>query len=386
MPDLGNILQEGLGNITLKAMQAVAADTMQELAAEQTTSKLSFMNSTQEAVNPFAARQATRRKEFKSRMTKVQKAVEGGEQAKKLAPVAKLKQSAEEFAKRNPELKANALVQLREMLTNEDSVDDILKKLTDMYPDVTLADEVLDFLIEHTDLELHNKCLQAKERLRARYKREIDAGRNIMRAAREASDKGLGTPTSLRDMYRDITGNPRDSVTMFQQFAEKYSYKDLKKVLDFLLHSLGEDLKSKGPSIARGLLHRLLTETRSLQAVLGVYRFFRGRMKLMQALFTKQGIPFPQQLTFELIAKQFVTLCGDRYPTSDKVMQMAGRLGIEKWLIAKIIVFSQLRDAVREVASQQMYTSIQHRDDVFNAIIEALENLEDELEELEEQL
>jgi len=72
----------------------------------------------------------------------------------------------------------------------------------------------------------------------------------------------------------------------------------------------------------------------------------------------------------------------ERYPSGDKVLQSAGKLGIEKWILAKIIVFSQLRDAIREVALGQLYRNVQHRDDLYNAIIEALEALEEELDEL----
>jgi type III secretion protein W len=75
-------------------------------------------------------------------------------------------------------------------------------------------------------------------------------------------------------------------------------------------------------------------------------------------------------------------LVSDRYPSQDKVLQTANRLGIEKWILAKISVLSQLRDSIREVSINQIYRSIQHRDDLFNAIILALEQLEDELEEL----
>lgn len=186
-------------------------------------------------------------------------------------------------------------------------------------------------------------------------------------------------------MYRDITGNPRDSTTLFEELSSKYAFKDLKKIVDFMLHSLGADLKASGPSIARGLLHRLITETRNMQAILGVYRFFRGRMHLIETLFADQQMAVPKELSFETIAKQFMTLCAERYPTSDKVLQLAKRLGISSSLLAKIIVLSQMRDAVREVARDLIFKSLQHRDELYMAILEALEDLEEELEELSDE-
>ena len=50
----------------------------------------------------------------------------------------------------------------------------------------------------------------------------------------------------------------------------------------------------------------------------------------------------------------------------------------------KIVILSLKRDEVKEVSPTLVFRSIQHRDDLYYAIIEALEELEDELEELEE--
>ena len=105
----------------------------------------------------------------------------------------------------------------------------------------------------------------------------------------------------------------------------------------------------------------------------------------MEKLFAQEGLKLPQRLNFELMAKQFMTLTGERYPSPDKVLKLAEKLGIEKWIIAKIIVFSQMRDAIREVAMNQIYKSLQHRDELFQAIIEALEDLEEEWEDYEDE-
>jgi type III secretion protein W len=40
-----------------------------------------------------------------------------------------------------------------------------------------------------------------------------------------------------------------------------------------------------------------------------------------------------------------------------------------------------MRDAVREIALNQFYRSLQHRDEIFKAILECLEQLEEELDE-----
>lgn len=375
-------IQDDKGNVTLNAMQQVAQEEQQELSAEQLTSKQNFLSSQEEAINPFAAKFATKQKDIKTQKSRVQKMKETEGPDAKLLPVDQIKDFAEQFQRRNPELRANILALLREQIKPGDTKDEILRKLAEFYPDVTLADEALEFLLQTTDGELAETIKEAKGDFEKLHAREIAAGRNIGDVAREAAGKGLGTTTSMRDMYREITGNPRDSTTLFEELSTKYAFKDLKKVIDFLLHSLGADMKSKGPSIPRGLLHRLLTETRSLQAILGVYRFFRGRMRLVEKMFQENELEVPAELSFESMAKQFMSLAQERYPSSAKVFQTAIKLGIEKWITAKIIVFSQMRDAVREVAMNLIFKSLQHRDEMYLAVLEALEDLEDQLEEL----
>jgi type III secretion protein W len=373
-------------DITLKAMMEAGQETQDELRAERQDSLKAFVADQKDQVNPFASRLQTTQKSIKASKSRVQKMLQTGEKAARLLPLELIKDMAGQFQQRNSELRSNVLILLREYIKPDDTTEDILKKVLEFYPDVSLADEALEFLLETTDGELRNKVLEAKEQLNQERGREIVAGRNIGPVAREASENGLDTPSNLRDLYRDVTGNPRDSNTMFEELSQKYAFKELKKVIDFLLHSLGSDMKSQGPSIPRGMLHRLFTETRSLQAILGVYRFFRGRMHLMETLFQKDGIEMPTQLNFEQMAKAFMALAADRYPSSAKVKDTAVRLGVEKWIQAKIIALTQLRDAVKEVAMNQIYRSVQHRDELYMTIIEALEDLEDELEEWEEQM
>lgn len=385
---MGFSVQKNLGddvNVTLQAMQETQKDQAQELRAEQQTSALAFKNQMEEAVNPFAAMRKPD-KTIKSQKGRVQGMMKSGEKAEKLLPVGQLKNMADQFQKRNPELKADTLVLLRQSIKGDDSKEEILKKLMDFYPDVSLRDEALEYLLETSDGELARKLGELKQELNQEFGREIVAGRNIHIQAREAATQELGTPTTMRDMYRDITGNPRDAATLFDELAAKFGYKELKKVADFLLHSMGSDMNSKGPSIERAELQRLFSEVRNMQAILGVYRFFNSRMKLTHYLFEENHLESPPELTFETMAKAFMSLAAERYPSADKVQQKAGNLGLKNSNIAgKIITFSQFRDAIREVALGKVYKTVQHRDDLYLAILEALEDLEDELENLLEE-
>ncbi len=370
-------------NVTLQAMKDVAKDTAKEMYAERLSARKDIKASMLEQSNPFAKKVRKKRKTRKSQLKRVQKALKEGKKSERMELLKRMERRADDFQRRNPELKGKILTLLRGNIKPGDTAEEILKKVMDFYPDVSLADEAMEFLLETTEGELHQEVQETKEELNDNYGREIASGRNINDLARQT--EGLGTPTTLRDLYRDITGTPREATTLFEELSRRYPFKELKKVFRFLFHSLGHDMKAKGPSIPRGQLHRLMQETRTLQAILGVYRFFAGRTRLVNRMFSKEGLRVPQRLNFELMSKQFMALCSERYPSPDKVLKLAKGLGIDKWIIAQIIIFSQMRDAIRQVSKEQIFRSLQHRDELYNSIIEALEDLEDEWEELLEE-
>lgn len=301
----------------------------------------------------------------------------------KAAIVEKTEEVSEYYQRKNPELHARALRLLRDKISAKDTAEEILRKAIDSYPDLSLADEALDYLVETSSADLLSRIREAKERLNQQFGREVRAGRNIAEQARAFSSEGLGSPTALRDLYRDITGNPREATTLFSELSDTFSFDKLETAINFLLHSMGTDLKAKGPSIARAELHRLMTEARNLLAILWVYRFFKGRMDLIGSAFERLGKLLALRITFELLAKLFIELLKERYPSMDKVLQMAARLGLSAELAAQMIIFTQMRDAVRGVAPK-LFRSDQHRHDVLMSYIEALEELEDRLEEEEE--
>lgn len=365
-------------NITQAAMQEVAKDSAQELRAEQRTAQQSAQASNTQTA--FRAKVKKKSKALKTKAGRIAKMMK--EKVGRMLPPDEIKKQAKKRQDNNPELKEESLTELRKQIKPGDTKEEILKTVGRFYSDPSLADEALEFLMETTKegSPLNLEVQDAREDFLDTNEREITAGRNIAQDAREASEKGLGSPTSLRDMYRDITGNPRDSTTMFGELSGKYAFKELKKVVDFLLHSLGSDMKAKGPSIPRGELHRLMTETRSMQAILGVFRFFEGRMGLVEGLFSKYGLQMPKQLNFENMAKAMMDLAGERYPSQDRILSQSARLGVDKSIPAKIIAFSQFRDAIRELAMSQVFRSLQHRDELYLIIIESLEDLEEEFE------
>lgn len=335
------------------------------------------------AFNPLAMARRFETLETRTRKKGREEEAEKTEKEKDVAKITRIQEIAEEFHRKNEELNARMLLLLRSRLTEKETRESLHKKLLEAYTDISLADDALDFILETSDGDLNRVAREVKEEVNTLYGKEIRAGKNIAQQAREFSMQGLGTPTGLRDIYRDITRNPRDALTLFEQLTNAFTFEKMKVVIEFVLHSLGADLKSKGPSIAPGELHRLLTEARSMQAIMGVFRFFASRLKLIIAAFKKNGISLPPRISFETLAKIFMKYLQERYPASDKVLQLALQLGISEEM-AQIIIFTQMRDAIRQVAPK-LYRTQQHRQDVLMSFIEALEDLEEKMEEKEEE-
>lgn len=298
-------------------------------------------------------------------------------------PVEALTEISDSYERKNPELQSNALLILRSRITRQDTRDDVLRKVREFYPDPALADEALDFLIATADSSTRNAIQGAKDELNRIYEREIKAGQNMGAQAREFASQGLGTPTNLRDLYRDITGNPREATTLFNELTTNYTYDKMKSVIDFILHSMGSDLRSKGPSISRQELGRLMTEARSLQAILSVYRYFTTRIPLITTAFERQGLVLPARVTFETLAKLYVKFLQERYPSVDKALQLSQQLGISDEALAQLIIYTQFRDAIRQTAPK-LFKNDQHRQEMLMCFIETLEELDEELEEDEE--
>lgn len=345
--------------------------------AEQIASRASFRESVEEAFNPFAAdKRATQFRTLGERANEMV-AQQRKEAKGKVVTAEEAGQMAQQRQEAHPELDAEQLLQLRGFFLREKvDAEAALNHILGIYGDPTLADEALDFLIETTTGDVHETMVAAKGLLDTRLGREVRAGYNVDGEVQEYTGKGLGSQTELRDLYRDVTGNPRELGALFSELSNQYPFDQLRDVVEFLLGSLGSDLKAKGPSIARGELYRLVTDVRALQSILGVYLFFRGRVDLVKSRLDGH------ELDFEAMAQEFMALVEERYPTAMKVLRSADRFDLTE-ITDQIVLFEQFRDAIRQVAPR-IYRSLQHRYDLLMAIIECLEELEDQIEEEEE--
>jgi len=368
-----------------KAQQLTNQQSARNLLIAQAASAEGFQSWIDEgAFNPLIMARRFESLETRRRRTPKEEEAEKSDRSNQTLAVQRVEEISDQYNQKNPELQRRSLLLLRSRIARGDTKEEILSKVLEMYPDYSLADEALDFLLETTEGGLAEEVRLAREELNTKYGREIQAGKNIANEARAFSKQGLGSPTNLRNLYREVTGNPRDAHTLFEELTSQFDYEKMKSVIDFLLHSMGGDLKSKGPSIDRSELHRLLSEARKLQSILGIFRFFKSRMNLILSAFERQGMQLPMRLTFEMLAKQFMKALQERYPSADKILQLAAQLGLSEELLAQVIILTQMRDGVRQVAPK-LYKSDQHRQDLLNSFLDAIEELDERLEEEEEE-
>jgi type III secretion protein W len=322
-------------------------------------------------------------KELYELAKKKEKTLEAKEELRILAPE-EISEAAGRFEERNDELKSKTLLILRGQLKSSDSSDELLRKIKAIYPDASLADEAMDFLLETSPNQtIYGNLKNAKEAFSKEFATEIKAGKNIAEEAKSFSKQGLGSPTSLRDLYRELILVTKDPLERFAQLTGQFSYDKLNPVLQFLLHSLGSDLKAKGSSIAKGELKTLIDETKSLQGILGVFRFFQSRMSLIQQQFAMQGLELSPKVTFEVLSRLFIQLLAEKYITPDKILKIAQLLNIDRQIAAQIIIYNQMRDGTRQI-SPRYYRSQKHKEDFLQSFLDVLDTLEDEEDEEEE--
>ncbi|MCB1181013.1 MAG: type III secretion system gatekeeper subunit SctW [Chlamydiia bacterium] len=368
--------------INLSAIESKhAKQEAKQILAQQVSSKDRLEEALSQRFNPEAVeREQARQEKFKTLDHRKEKA----QKAKEEPRVEEVDQRSEEdlahgYQRRNYELPYDRLLALMRGLKQNANANEILHQVLEEFEDVSLADEALEYLTLTTDGDLKEAIKKAKEELNKANEQQIRAGKNIDKVAKQFNRGGLGeSPTELRDLYRDITGNPRDHNTLFSELAKKYSYDELAKVVSFLLKSLGFDFKSKGPSIAQAELMRLMSDCRNLQSILWIYLFFKYRMKMIKKMLTQKGFKSSKSLTFETLAKEFMKLVEERYPSVLKLLKQADHLKLTD--PAKIVILTQYRDAIRGL-SPRLYKSLKHRQDLLLVIIEALEELEEEEEE-----
>jgi len=284
------------------------------------------------------------------------------------------------YENKYPDMKAKSLLGLKDQLGRGDSAEEILQKVLEYFPDPVQADEAIEYLLRVLPDEFKEKILESKGLLHKRFNRQIRAGRNIFQESVKFAEEGLGSATELRDMYTELTGNPKDPLDLFEELLAKFPFEKMRQAISFWLHALGADLNKKGSSIEKGELHRLVSDARSLQAILGVYRFFATKQRELLLNLLRRGQEATPQMHYQHLAKLFVRILLDKYPSPEKILFLKYDLKIDQSLQAQEAVLSIMCSALRGVAPK-LFRSQKHREDLLACFLKALEAIEEILEE-----
>lgn len=419
-----------MGLDDLRALGDIAKTFMKEAqeAATEYRNEIVASRELEELAAPTFRMKSPVKKELKglkARGKKVSSVIQGRREGKFVTAIQKRKDTSQQFHHRNPELAEDELTKLAGIIKQSDSPKEIYDKVLQAYSDVTLADEALEFLIATRILETHDELKTIEEAqtwlhgqtgieddflknlvdtrvdLNVKHSREIVAGYHSTEKAREIADsvpeiaraaqaEGKTTTIYLRDMYRKVTHEQPEFDSLFNELSQKYSYQDMVKVSNFFYHSIGKDLNSEGPSIETGKLHALMHEVKILQAVMGVYRWWKGREALLEKQFAQNDLEYPSKtMNFETLSREFISLLSDRYPQSSKLIQSVTRLQVDKQptaigqVLAKILVIQQFRDAIPNVDNKRIPSLATRKEPFQDTIISTLEELEEDLADLE---
>ena len=121
-----------------------------------------------------------------------------------------------------------------------------------------------------------------------------------------------------------------------------------------------------------------------MQGILGIFRFFQSRMRMIQREFNSYNLMMPPRLDFELLARLLAKILAERFMNPEKILQTAKILGVGDEIAAQIIVYSQMRDALKQIAPKY-FRDPRHRDELLKTFIDTIEKLEDEMEEEDEE-
>jgi type III secretion protein W len=379
------------GMTPIRAVQSSPLKDASQLAAQlqlnQEASEEAFQDYVEQLANPFQRynvqsnlneriRRTKEKDKAETEQLEVPEAIEG---------VGSMEEAAARFHKRNAELNDRVLTLLWQRVQSAQTEDEVLDIVQEFYPDPSLADEALEFLIA-AEPEMARRAMieRARDKLHKRFEKEIRAGKNIATVARAFAAKGLRTPTSLRALYRYILDNPREPTELFEDLAAQFSYDQLKEVIKFLVHSLNADLKALAPSLEPAELRHYMAQCRVLSAILGVYFFFLKNYRSLLRQFALYGIPYPSADNFESLARIFCRLVDDRYPNQMKILQLAPTLGVQGNFAGQLLFFYLFGRAINEVAPR-LFRTEQAKEALRKAIVEATEQIENQIDENEKE-
>lgn len=236
-------------------------------------------------------------------------------------------ETAQQFQKNNPQLKADNLLDLRGKIQRGATKEQILGELAKLYPNKTdLQIEALKFLVQTTiepkEKERIGGILEEFQEINAKLiAKDLEISAMVLKG-------GVADPIAVRNMHQSMThDSPRDFNQLYKELHTLYPQaKDLKEVCKLLFSAAGAEIRSGGVGIEPGRLYNNIRQIRLLQAVMGPQRFFeKGWNRLANELLNLQ-IEQPAQLNVQTITAAFVDLILSDYPNAAKAMQAVNKV------------------------------------------------------------
>jgi type III secretion protein W len=284
------------------------------------------------------------------------------------------------YENKNPEIKGKSLQSLKEQISKFDTPEDILQKIMETFPDPVMADAAFDYLLQVIPDELKEKIYTARSNFEKRFSRALKAGKNVLDESLKFSKDGLGEASELRQFYTEFSGNPKAPLDLFEELLVKFTFEKMKQAIGFWLSALGADLNSKGSSIEKGELHKLIDETRTLQAILGVYKYFASKQKELILSLARKDTAATPEMNYQNLAKIFVKILQDIYPSPDKILSIKHELHIEQYLHAQESVLNIMCSGINGVAPR-LFRNEKHKKELMSCFLIALEAIDNYLGE-----
>ena len=384
MSDINNPISS-VTNDLVKTQQAETTQSSQRAAVVQESmqnSVTSFMD--QFAVNTMQIirRNSEPLEERVRKKVRHENPDKGGAEGEEQIPmeVEKTGEVSEYYENRNPEIKSKSLLSLKDSISKFDTAEDILQKILDNYPDPVMADTAFEYLLQVLPDELKEKIFNARSNFEKRFGRSLQAGKNIFEESLKFSKEGLAPPSELRQVYSELTGAPKSTLDLFQELLVKFTFEKMKEAISFWLHALGADLNSKGSSIERGELKKLIDETRTLQAILSVYKFFASKQRELILNLARKNAEATPEMNYQNLAKIFVNILQDPYPSPDKILSLKYNLNISSNLLSQEAVLNIMCSGIKNV-SPRLYKNQKHQEEVLSCFLISLEAIDNVLDE-----
>jgi type III secretion protein W len=197
--------------------------------------------------------------------------LERSDQASRVDAIQKIQEQMEKLPDLDMRRLSKLLATIQEMRARNEqpSREDLQQLLKDFHEDITYQFVALEKLVDAlTEVDADSPVAKVASQLlldtERAYGREIRVGLNVTETAIAYADSH-GEVQQLRDFYRQSVLDHQSIRQSYANIVERYGDGDIGERIAFLLKAVGEDLQSKGPSVAPAELQTILGEVRQLE-------------------------------------------------------------------------------------------------------------------------